>query len=107
MTWSLYTPAPLKLSDIALPTPPLTGSVTVDPSTLTNTNGVATTTITVTGAALGDLVTGLSFSQNLGGLRISGYVSAANTVTVEFLNDTNAAVEIASGTLRAQVTKAT
>ena len=105
MTWSLYTPAPLKLSDIALPTPTLTGSVTVDPSTLTNTNGVATTTITVTGAALGDLVTGLSFSEDLKGLGLRGWIRAADTVTVEFSNDSTAPIEIGSGTLRVAVTK--
>ena len=99
-------PLPLTLDDLDLPTV-LVGQATLDPSTLNNTNGTATTPVPVTGAALGDIVTGLSFSQPLGGIKLTGEVTASNTVTVSFTNDTADAVEITSGTLRAQVTKAT
>lgn len=64
----------------------------------------ATTTVTATGAALGDYVAA-SFSLDLQGMMISGYVSAANTVTVAFRNGTLADLNLASGTLKVRVTK--
>ena len=64
------------------------------------------TTVTVTGAALGDFVVGVSVSVDAAGGVLSGYVSAANTVTVDLLNETGAALDLASGTLRALVRKA-
>jgi len=57
-----------------------------------------TTTVTVTGAALGDYAIA-SFSLSLSGLTLTAYVSAANTVTVVLANNTAAAVDLASGTL--------
>ena len=65
-----------------------------------------TTTVTVTGAALGDIVTGVSFSLDLQGISVSGPVSAADTVSVLFFNGTAAAIDLASGTLRVRVEKA-
>ena len=91
---------------VAPPNAALNGSIVVDPSTLTNVNGRAATTVTVPGAALGDHVTSASFSQNLNGLELRSYVSSANTVTVEFVNNTGAAIDVTSGTLRVIVTKA-
>lgn len=61
-----------------------------------------TTTITVTGAALGDTVA-VGFSLDLQLLQLTGYVSAANTVTVVLQNGTGGAINLASGTLRADV----
>lgn len=57
-----------------------------------------TTTLTVSGASLGDYTLS-SFSVSLAGLQLTSYVSAANTVTVVLSNLTGAAVNLASGTL--------
>lgn len=83
---------------------PLVGSKAFDwPSVA---NGVqATTTVTVTGAALGDYADA-SMGLDLQGMRLTAYVSAADTVTAVLRNDTGGAVDLASGTLRAQVRKA-
>ncbi len=62
----------------------------------------ATTTLTVSGAALGDLTLG-SFSLSLQGCLFSLYVSAANTVTAVIYNGTGSSVTIGSGTLKALV----
>lgn len=63
---------------------------------------IATTTIT-TGVtcSLGDYVTSVSMSIDTGGLVLSGYVSAANTITVVAWNPTAGAIDLASATLRA------
>ena len=61
-----------------------------------------TTTVTVTGAALGDpvIVTG---SINLQSLQLTGSVTASNTVTVVLSNSTGAAVDLPSMTVTAAV----
>lgn len=82
----------------------LVGSATYDAANLVDGAG-ATTTITVTGAALGDFVVGVSHSVDLAGITVTAYVSAANTVSVRFQNATGGAVDLASGTLRAVVLK--
>lgn len=66
-----------------------------------------TTTVVVTGAALGDPVIGASLSASLAGQQLTGYVSAANTVTVVLRNGTAGAIDLASPTLRVQVLKHT
>lgn len=63
-----------------------------------------TTTVTVTGAALGDYAEA-SMSVDLAGTSLRAYVSAADTVTVVQRNDTGANVNLASGTLRVRVRK--
>lgn len=80
----------------------LTGSATYDPASLIDAAG-ATTTVTVTGAALGDYVACVSFDKDLQGITLTAYVSAANTVSVRFQNESTATVDLASGTLRAVV----
>ena len=80
----------------------LTGSVAFNPASAADGAGETSTTITVTGAALGDLVT-VSFSLDLQGILLTGYVSAANTVTCRFQNETGGPIDLTSGTLRARV----
>ena len=82
----------------------LRGSNAYDPPSVAA-GAAATTTVSVSGAALGDFAEA-SFSLSLGGLRLSAYVSAANTVTVSFFNPTAGAIDLATGTLRASVRKA-
>jgi len=66
--------------------------------------GTASTTVTVSGAALGDFVE-RSFSLSLQNLLLFADVTAANTVTVTLFNPTTAAVDLDSGTLRILVLK--
>lgn len=81
----------------------LSASTTWDPPSVGD-GAQTTTTITVTGAAVGDVVS-VGFSQSLQGMQLTGYVSATDTVTVVLRNGTGGAIDLASGTLRASVTK--
>lgn len=82
----------------------LEGSATYDPPSLVDGAG-ATTTVTVTGAALGDYAQA-SFSLDLQGITLSAYVSSANTVSVRFQNESGGTIDLASGTLLAKAEKA-
>jgi hypothetical protein len=79
-------------------------SVTYDPPSLADGAGV-TTTVTVSGAAVGDLVVA-SYAGDLVGVLLTAYVSAANTVSVRFQNETTGTLDLGSATLRARVFKA-
>jgi hypothetical protein len=81
----------------------LSGSATYDPPNLIDGAG-ATTTVTVTGAALGDYAEA-SFSLDLQGITLTAWVSAADTVSVRFQNETGGTIDLGSGTLRARVFK--
>ncbi len=81
----------------------LNGSTTYDPPSLLTLTG-ANKTVTVTGAALGDFAIA-SFSLDLQGITVTAYVSAADTVTVRFQNDTAGTLDLSSGTLKARVWK--
>lgn len=81
----------------------LNTSVTYNPPNITN-GSTATTTITVAGAALGDFVIA-SFSLALNGIRLYPEVTATDTVTVTFINNTGGDVDLASGTLKVKVIK--
>lgn len=62
-----------------------------------------TDTITVPGVALGDIVLGASFSVDEAGLSITGYVSAADTVSLRVQNESGGTVNLASATVRVVV----
>lgn len=79
----------------------LVGTATYDPGNLVDAAGV-TTTVTVTGAVLGDLCL-VSFSLDLQGITLTSYVSVADTVSVRFQNETGGAIDLGSGTLKALV----
>lgn len=88
---------------------PLTGSVTWDPGTVAN-GGIATQTITVSGAALGDIVqVGFTDALNTGNTTqsamLTGYVSATDTVCCVFYNCSGFGINLASGTLSVRVIK--
>ena len=80
----------------------LRGTTTYDPPSLADGVGV-TTTVTCTGAALGNYAQA-SFSLDLQGIIVSAYVSSANTVSVRFQNETGGTIDLASGTLAVKVT---
>ena len=80
------------------------GSATFDPSNLADGAG-ETTTVTATGAALGDFASA-TFSLNLQGITLTAWVSATDTVSVRFQNESGGAVDLNSGTLRVKVEKA-
>lgn len=81
--------------------PVLTSSATYNPASVAA-GSQTTTTVTVTGAALGNWADA-SFSLDQGGLAFTAYVSSANTVTVILANNTAGSIDLASGTLRVRV----
>lgn len=86
---------------INLATFALTGSASWTPGSIAHDTQV-TTTVTVTGAVVGDLALA-RFSLVLSGLLIHAWVSAADTVTVAITNNTGSTVGLAAGTVRALV----
>ena len=79
----------------------LSKTATWDPASV-NAGAQTSTTVTVDGAQLGDEVT-CSFSLDLQLMQLTGYVSAANTVTVVLRNGTAGTIDLSSGTLRVSV----
>jgi len=80
----------------------LTGSKTFDPPSLAA-NAIQSTTVTVSGALVGDTVD-VGFSVALGvSSRMWGEVTASNTVTVYHQNLTASVVDVLSGTLITKV----
>ena len=75
------------------------GTATYDPPNLADGAG-ATTTVTVSGATLSDVAL-CSFSLDTQGVILFPWVSAADTVSVRFQNESGGAVDLASGTLSA------
>lgn len=88
-----------------VPITPLSGSKTWDPPSVTI-GSATSTTLTVTGAAMGDAVA-VSFSLAVpAGCILVGYVTAADTVTVTLYNPAGGGTQdLASGTLRVKVFK--
>lgn len=82
----------------------LDASAVYDPPNLADGAGV-TTTVACVGAALGDFASA-SFSNALQGITVTAWVSAADTVSVRFQNESGGAIDLASGTLRVRTGKA-
>jgi hypothetical protein len=81
----------------------LSGSASYGPPSLPHGAG-ARTTVTVPGAALGDFAEA-SFSLDLQGISMTAYVSAANSVSVRFQNESGGTLDLGRGTLRVRVRK--
>jgi len=80
----------------------LRGTATWDPGSIAD-GAIATTTVAVAGAAVGDTV-GVGFSLAVpAGAFLSGSVTAVGVVTITLFNKTGAPLDLASGTLRADV----
>lgn len=71
-------------------------TATIDPACLVDGAG-ATSAVTVTGAALGDLVR-VAAPYDLVGLTVTAYVQAANAVAIRIQNESGAVANLASGT---------
>lgn len=80
------------------------GSATYDPPSLAA-GATQTTTVTVTGAAVGDAVTSIAFSVANASITWTGSVTAADTVTVTMRNNSGGAIDLASGTLRVETSR--
>ena len=72
---------------------------TLDAGSLLDAAG-ETDTVAVPGVALGDIVLGISFAVDIVGMTVTGYVSAANVVTLRIQNESTATVDLASTTIR-------
>lgn len=79
------------------------GSATFNPPSIAAA-GQTTTTVTCTGAALGDYAIA-SFSLDQQSITLNAYVNAADTVTVVFRNGTASPIDLGSGTLRVRTFK--
>lgn len=90
-------------NNVTIPSLPVPGvsKVTYDPPSLA-TATQQSTTVTLTGAKLGDNVN-VSFNKPLQGTRMWAEVTATDTVTVHHRNDTGASVDLASGTLTVKI----
>jgi hypothetical protein len=82
----------------------LAGSATYDPPSLADGTGV-TTTLTMAGLALGDYIRDVSFSLDLQGITLTPYVSAANTGSFRFQNESGGLLDLSSATLAARGSK--
>lgn len=93
----------LDLGGKTLFTSALNATATIDPASLLDAAG-ATSTVTVTGAALGDYVL-VAAPYDLQGITVTAYVSAADTVSIRVQNESGATVDLASGTWKVKVLK--
>jgi hypothetical protein len=73
-----------------------------DPASLATVTGALSSGITVTGAALGDIVQ-VSAPYDLQGIIAQGFVSAANTIKISLFNPTAGTIDLASGTWKIKV----
>lgn len=83
----------------------LTNTATWDPGNMAADGSVASTTLTVTGAAVGDVAHASLSTIGANDVLITAHVQAADTVRVVLQNKTGGALDIASGTLRVVVLK--
>ena len=64
-----------------------------------------TNTITVPGVKLGDIVMNISMGVDVSGISITPYVSAADTVSIRFQNETTGTLDLASTTVKCVVVR--
>lgn len=88
-----------------LATPFLEASASWDPASIAAGAGLSSSAITVTGAAFGDFVL-VAAPYDLQGLTCTGYVSAANNVTIRLHNGTGSAIDPGSGNWAVRVVRA-
>ena len=64
-----------------------------------------TNTITVPGVKLGDIVMNISMGVDVSGISITPYVSAADTVSIRFQNETVTTINLDSTTVKCVVVR--
>ena len=74
-------------------------SATLDAGSLSDGAG-ETDTVAVPGVALGDIVLGASFGVDEAGLSVTGYVSAADVVSLRVQNESGGTVNLDSTTIK-------
>ena len=74
-------------------------NATLDAGSLADAAG-ETETIAVPGVALGDMVLGVSFGVDLVDMTVTAYVQAANAVEIRIQNESGAAPDLASTTIK-------
>jgi len=74
-------------------------TATLDAGSLADGAG-ETDTIAVPGVALGDMVLGCSFAVSEVGMTVTGYVSAADVVSLRVQNESGSTVDLASTKIR-------
>jgi hypothetical protein len=77
-------------------------TATLDAGSLADGAG-ETDTVAVPGVALGDMVLGISFAVSEAGMSVTGYVSAADVVTIRVQNESGSTVDLASTKIRVVV----
>lgn len=82
----------------------LAAKATVDVASLADAVG-ASQTVTIPGVALGDVVLAVSHGVSTQGISVTADVTAADTVTVRFQNESGGTLDLASTTLRVIVAK--
>jgi hypothetical protein len=83
----------------------ITAQASYNPNSLADGAG-ETTTVGCTGAAMGDGVV-VSFSLDLQGVMMTAWVSAADTVSVRFQNETGGVVDLATGIIKVKCVRIT
>lgn len=94
----------LDINNQVLFTGVLNATFTWDPASLIDAAGETSTSVTVTGAALGDFVM-VAAPYDLQDMTVTAYVQAANTVEVRIQNEGGATIDLASGTWKVKVLK--
>lgn len=79
-------------------------SATFDPGSVAN-GAQTTTTVAVPGAVFGDFVLPPALSISAAGMEVSGFISAADAVTVIYQNTSGGAIDLASHTVFVRVMK--
>lgn len=88
-----------------LTTPKIDATTTWNPGAIGNNAGVSSSSISATGAALGDFVH-VAAPYDLQGVQATAYVNAADSAVIRLTNLTGAQVTLPSGTWRVRVVKA-
>lgn len=79
-----------------------TYSATLDLASEADGVGISTS-ITIPGVALGDMVLGISMGVSTAGITVTGNVTATDTVIIRFQNESAGTLDLASTTLRVLV----
>ena len=91
--------------DVTVDEQRLEGSLIWNPGNLVDGAGETSTSITVSGAALGDYVD-VAAPYDLQDQTVTGYVTATDTVEIRLQNESTNAINLASGTWTVRVRKA-